>query len=446
MNINPITIKKIINGGFGLARLADGRAILVQRALPGETVDIRISGEKKSYLQGVATRIHSGHPGRIHPECPYYGDCGGCDLQHCDYATQLTVKKAIIADLLQRHPSPALRDAVPLLVEPLPSETAFGYRQRIRLQIDPAGRPGFNRFHSHDIIPVDRCLLARRELNEVLAALPGHPAFAALARHCTEMELLADPATAGVVCLLHLQRKPRAKDREAAGHLCRDVSRLDRIFFQAEGFPLSNAAHDTGKEGRERSLGIAYPPDEHGGSALELLWEVGGFCQVNLAQNRRLIRTVLDFARPGPEEDLLDLFCGMGNFSIPLARRCRSLLGIEGQASAIRSARANSCRDGLTNALFRQMPIQAACDELVQTGRSFSTVIVDPPRQGVPGLAHQLTDITGNRLIYVSCDPATLCRDLAELIEAGFSLQRLQPIDMFPQTHHIETVVLFEKN
>ncbi len=446
MNINPLTIKKIINGGLGLARLADGRVILVQRALPGESVDIRISDEKKSYLQGIATRVHTGHPGRIVPECPYYDDCGGCDLQHCDYATQLTLKKAIIDDLLQRHPSPALWDAGSLLVEPLPSETAFAYRQRIRLQIDAAGRAGFNRFHSHAIIPIDRCLLARAELNEVLAALPGHPAFTTLARHSTEMELLADPVSEGVVCLLHLQRKPRARDREAASHLCREISLLDRIFFQAEGFPLANAAQNAGKGARERGLGIVYPPDDHDGSALELAWEVGGFCQVNLAQNRRLIRTVLAFARPGPEEDLLDLFCGMGNFSIPLARLCRSLLGIEGQASAIRCARANSCRADLNNTLFRQMPIQAACDELVRAGRSFAVVIVDPPRQGVPGLARQLTDITGKRLVYVSCDPATLCRDLAELIEAGFSLQRLQPIDMFPQTHHIETVALLEKN
>ncbi len=446
MNINSLTIKKVINGGYGLARLENGQVVLVQRALPGEIVDVRISEEKKSYLQGTVTRVHGNHPARITPECPYYGDCGGCDLQHCDYPGQLTIKRAIIADLLVRHGSSDLREAAGILLEPLPSPAIFAYRQRIRLQIDSAGRPGFKRFHSHEIIPICRCLIARDELNEALAALPGHAAFTGLMRHCVELELLTDPATAGVICLMHLQRKPRPKDVEAAARLCCDIPLIDRIFFQAKAFPLGNAAKKAAGGDGERPLGIIYPADDENAAALELSWEVGGFCQVNLAQNRQLIKTVLDFANPAADEDVLDLFCGMGNFSIPLAGRCRSLLGIEGQASAIRSARANSHRAGLSCAEFRQMPLHAACDDLVRADRSFACVVIDPPRQGVPGLARQLAELTGKRLVYVSCDPATLCRDLAELLEKGFSLKRLQPIDMFPQTHHIETVVLLEKN
>ena len=193
-------------------------------------------------------------------------------------------------------------------------------------------------------------------------------------------------------------------------------------------------------------MGIIYPPEHEGSAGLELHWEVGGFCQVNLAQNRQLIRIVLDFANPSADEDVLDLFCGMGNFSIPLAERSRSLLGIEGQASAIRSARANCLINGLANAEFRQMPLHAACEDLARAGRSFACVVIDPPRQGVPGLARQLAALADKRLVYVSCDPATLCRDLAELLTHSFSLRRFQPVDMFPQTHHIETVVLLEKN
>ncbi len=446
MNIKPVTINKLVNGGYGLGRLEDGRTVLVQRALPGESVDIRITEDRKSYVQGHATAIRTSHASRIAPDCPYYGECGGCDLQHCDYPTQLSLKKAIITDLLERHSANELRQAAELLAEPLPSPVLFGYRQRIRLQIDSAGRPGFRRFHSHDIVPIGRCLLAREELNKVLAALQGHPSCALLIRHCTELELLVDPATARVVCLMHLQRKPRAKDFEAAAHLCRDIPLIDRIFFQAEEFPLSNAANKTSSGLRERRLSLIYPTNDEDSTALELHWEVGGFCQVNLAQNLRLIRTVLECANPSADEDVLDLFCGMGNFSIPLAERARSLLGIEGQASAIRSARANCLINGLANAEFRQIPLHAACDELVRVGRSFDCLVIDPPRQGVPGLARQLAALTSRRLVYVSCDPATLCRDLAELLAHSFSLRRFQPVDMFPQTHHIETVVLLEKN
>jgi 23S rRNA (uracil1939-C5)-methyltransferase len=445
MNIHHITIKKVINGGYGLARLEDGRAVMVRQALPGETVDIRVSEEKGSYLHGIATTIHTAHPLRTAPPCPYYGACGGCDLQHCDYPGQLDLKKAIIADLLERQPARVLRQAAELLEEPSPSPLAFAYRQRIRLQVDAGGRPGFRRFHSHEIVPVCRCLVASEELNAALAGLLSHKGFSALLPQVAEIELLADPGRGTVVCLCHLKRRPRPRDLEQAAGIRRDLPGIDRIFFQGEAFPLTSVGGTSDKRQDDRTLSVLYPPAE-GTPALHLGWEVGGFCQVNLAQNRRLIDTVTDFTAPGSGDTVLDLFCGMGNFSIPLARRCRSLLGIEGQGSAIRSARSNSLLAGLANCEFRRMPLHAACEELARSGRVFDCVVIDPPRQGAPGLAGQLASLTAGRLVYISCDPATLCRDLADLVAAGFVIRRIRPVDMFPQTHHIETVVLLEKN
>jgi 23S rRNA (uracil1939-C5)-methyltransferase len=440
MNIHLLTINKVINGGYGLTRLADGRAVMIRQVLPGETVDIRITEESKSYLQGEATCLHSRHAARIQPPCPYYGACGGCDLQHCDYPWQLVLKKAIIADLLERQASPILQQAVDILEEPLSSPLTFGYRQRIRLQIDPGGRPGFRRFHSHEIIPVSRCLLARKELNLALAELLRHNGFQALMRQTTEIELLTDPGRGSVVGLFHLKRKPRPRDFETAAAIGSDIPRIDRLYFQGEAFPLT----PIGKKNTP-TLSVVYPKRD-GIPEFSLSWEVGGFSQVNLEQNHNLIEIVVDFAAPKSDESILDLFCGMGNFSIPLARRCQNLLGIEGQGSAIRSARANSRQAELANCDFRQMPLHAAVDELSRNGRTFDAVVIDPPRQGAPGMARQLAALTGKRLIYISCDPATLCRDLADLIKEGFGLKRLRPVDMFPQTHHIETVALLEKN
>jgi 23S rRNA (uracil1939-C5)-methyltransferase len=445
MNIHHLTIKKAINGGYGLARLEDGRAVMVRQALPDETVDIRITEEKGSYLQGVATKIHTPHPQRTVPPCPYYGTCGGCDLQHCDYPGQLGLKKAIIADLLERHPAPAIRQAAELLEKPLPSPLSFAYRQRIRLQVDAGGRPGFRRFHSHEIVPVSRCLVAGEELNAALAGLLSHKNFSTLLPQVSEIELLADPERGTVVCLCHLKRRPRPRDLEQAAGIRHDLRGIDRIFFQGEAFPLTAVGRPADTRPDDRTLSVLYPPSE-GMPALHLSWEVGGFCQVNLAQNRRLIDTVVDFTAPGPGDTVLDLFCGMGNFSIVLALRCRSLLGIEGQGSAIRSARSNSLRAGLANCEFHRMPLRTACEELARDGRVFDHVVIDPPRQGAPGLAAQLASLTAGRLVYISCDPATLCRDLADLVETGFAIRRIRPVDMFPQTHHIETVVLLEKN
>ncbi|MBB5348492.1 class I SAM-dependent RNA methyltransferase [Desulfoprunum benzoelyticum] len=443
MNIHDLTINKLINGGYGLGRLDDGRAAMVRLALPGETVDVRIERQTKSLVEGVAVRVHAPHPRRIEPPCPYYGDCGGCDLQHGDYPCQLELKKAIISDLLQRHPEPAVRRATAILAEPLPSPLAFGYRQRIRLQIDAHGRTGFRRFHRHEIVAVAGCQIARDDINQTLATLRPHPAYASLLQQTTELEIMADPDGGGTVCVFILKRRPRPRDFNQATALCRESEIMNRIFFAGRDFPLTPAAGRDPQIGR--SLSVTYPA-EPGRPALTLGWEAGGFCQINLAQNRRLIATVVDLAAPGPEESVLDLFCGMGNFSIPLATGCRRLLGIEGQGSAIRSARANARCAGIDNAEFRQAPIHDACTQLTAQGQPFDCVIIDPPRQGAPGLARQLAALTGRRLVYISCDPATLCRDLGDLIAAGFTVRRLQPVDMFPQTHHIETVVLLEKN
>lgn len=443
MNIHHLAISKVINGGYGLGRLDDGRAAMVRLALPGETVDFRIEREGKSLVEGVAVRVHTPHPRRVEPPCPYYGACGGCDLQHGDYPCQLALKKAIIGDLLERHPEPAVRQASAILAEPLPSPLAFGYRQRIRLQIDSRGRAGFRRFHRHEIVAVARCLIARDDVNRTLAALRSHPACSSLLQQTTELEIMADPDGGGTVCVFVLNRRPRPRDFDQAAILCRESAPIDRIFFAGRDFPLTPAA------GRDPQIGhglsVTYPA-EAGRPVLALGWEAGGFCQVNLEQNRRLIAAVVELAAPGPEESVLDLFCGMGNFSIPLARECRRLLGIEGQGSAIRSARANARRAGLGNAEFHQSPIHAACDQLAAQGPDFDCVVIDPPRQGTPGLARQLAELTGRRLVYISCDPATLCRDLGDLLAAGFTVRRLQPVDMFPQTHHIETVALLEKN
>jgi 23S rRNA (uracil1939-C5)-methyltransferase len=240
-----------------------------------------------------------------------------------------------------------------------------------------------------------------------------------------------------------LKRRPRPRDFSRAKGLIESPGTLGRIFFRGADFPLTPAA----VRHREisRILSVSYPA-EPGMPALTLTWETGGFSQVNLEQNRRLIATVRSFAAVGAGDRVLDLFCGMGNFSIPLASSCRSLVGIEGQGSAIRSARDNAARAGLGNTDFRQSPIHPACDGLVAQGAVFDCVIIDPPRQGAPGLAGQLAALTGSRMVYISCDPATLARDLGELTAAGFAIRRLQPVDMFPQTHHIETVTLLEKN
>lgn len=448
MKLATVEITKIINGGYGLAHLPSGQIVLVRHVLPGEIVTITTEKTKKNCILGEVEQIVAANPARRKPPCRYVGRCGGCDLQHCDYPSQLAIKKGIIEDLFLRSRSDAVREAVQLLAEPLGAPDDFGYRQRIRLQVDSGGALGFHRFQSHSVVPIDLCLLARQEENDVLFLLTSHPDGRKLTGNSVEVELQENPATGKTVVTFRMSRKPRPADMQAAERFCRTFEQIERVFLAGESFPLmgpyGQQQADTANSLAVRYPAIAGPPGLERDS-FSLTWEAGGFCQVNLGQNINLIATVLGFSRVGPDDRLLDLYCGMGNFAIPLAMKAKEVVGIEGQGSAIRSAARNAAAAGLDNTRFRKSPIHEACTELIAGGEQFDCVVIDPPRQGAPDLAARLATLTRDRLIYISCDPATLVRDLADLGDHGFSIGKIQPVDMFPQTHHIETVVLLNR-
>lgn len=446
MELKTIHIEKIVNGGYGFARLSTGQVTLVRQVLPNETVIINTEEAKKNHLFGEVQQILKRHPARIPPPCRYYGQCGGCDLQHCDYATQLVIKKEIVVDLLRRQREEAVRSASDLLTSPLPSPAAFAYRQRIRLQVGDRGLVGFHRFRSHEIIPIECCLLAGASINTTITALQKSDDGRRLCELSTEVELLENPLTGKTVCIFHFRRKVRPADVQSAKRLCTNEEEVERVFFNGADFPITGPYfNEKGCDHMDNTFTAQYPPCTATKQSIELTWEVGGFCQVNLAQNRYLIETVVDFCQLKKSDTVLDLYCGMGNFSIPLAMTAKEVFGVEGQGSAIRSAEKNAVHAGLTNCRFLKSSADRACLELVEQGRRFDYVVIDPPRQGIPGLAGRLAAITTKRLVYISCDPSTLCRDLGELTNEGFTISKIQPVDMFPQTHHIETVVLLQK-
>ncbi len=445
MNTNTIRIEKIINGGYGLARLDNGRIILLRGGLPGEEVTFQITEKKRNFDKGKATRIIESHTARIKPPCPYYDQCGGCNLQHCLYDEQLAIKDHILRELLEQHID--LQNLDDVQVAPcLRSPQETGYRQRIRLQFDSHHQPGFLRFHSHEVIPVTTCLVARPELNGVLQDLQSHTTFSQLASHCRELELLLNPVNSHVNALLHFSRKPRPADIGAARQLVEEVDLLEGIFFKGTDFSLIDPLVGKGISQGTKKLSLHLDMPKYHQQPLILSWEIGGFCQVNLEQNHRLVQRVLSLCQFEGGETVLDLFCGMGNFSIPLALRTKEIVGVEGQGSSIRSANENSKKVGLENTSFIKHAVHTYCQKLADEDIRFDWVIMDPPRQGVPGLASTLARITRKKMVYISCDPATLCRDLGNLTREGFSIRAIYPIDMFPQTHHIETVALLEKN
>ena len=443
--MQQLTIKKIINGGFGLSHLPTGQVVLVPRVLDGEVVDVKVEERKTNHLFGGVARIVTPHKARKEAPCIYYQECGGCDLQHCDITTQLEIKKNILQDLLSRSQQTLVKEAVNSVLEPLVSPAEFAYRQRIRLKIDGYQRLGFNKFRSHTIVPIKKCLLAAAPINSCLNELSDCLDFQNLAALSTEIELQLNPQSQEIVVLIHFNRKPRPGDISAAKAVCKEIMLIERIFFLGEGFQAMGP-YSSSMKTDSKLMTLFYEEIGDPSLPLSLQWEAGGFCQVNLNQNRRLIELVLNFAGVNEDESVLDLFCGMGNFAIPLARDAKNVTGIEGQGASIRCAKLNAQNNGVTNTEFIKSPIHNACSKMVDQKRTFDCVIIDPPRQGVPGLAPDLAKLTRKRLIYISCDPATLCRDLADLTESGFVIDTIQPVDMFPQTHHIETVVTLRKH
>lgn len=442
MNTKNLTITKVINGGYGLGKLADGRMAMILHALPGETVTYSPLEKKKTYILGKVKKVEQPSPARITPPCQYYGFCGGCDLQHASYAEQLKIKTEIVQDLLMRQLPELDIKGTELVAPALASPEELHYRQRIRLWVNDSSQCGFRKHKSHEIVPIIDCLLARNEIRQVFSELQKNEHFTQLLNHTNEVELLWNPSTAKVTALLHIKRKPRPADFKHAQQICLSVQLLERLFFQGESFPLVPGAPSEGS----RQMALSFSELNTSAPPFELSWEVGGFCQVNLRQNINLINQVIEMSAIQPNETVLDLFCGAGNFSIALAQMAKSVTGIEGQGSAIRSAKVNSLAANLTNTEFTKSPIHKGCENLVATGRSYDCLVVDPPRQGIPGLATQLHSLCSKRLVYISCDPATLCRDIADLVQTGFIVKLIQPVDMFPQTHHIETVALLEKN
>ncbi|WP_457577307.1 23S rRNA (uracil(1939)-C(5))-methyltransferase RlmD [Desulfomarina sp.] len=447
MKPEKVTIKKIVNGGYGLAHLPSGKIVLVEQALPGETLSIVSRQVKNTHCHATIREIMIPHDSRCHPPCPFHDRCGGCDFQHCKPQFQAQLKTAIIADLLSRSNDPVLQQAQSLLQKTIPSPRSFGYRQRIRLQVFDGDKLGFRRFKSHAPVEINRCLLAAEPLNHVLKNLHQLPHFRSLAEHSSELELQLNPENRKVVAIFRFTRKPRPADINNARTVCTQLEALERIFFSGDQFQLTGpfAADRKQEILLGNSLHICYRLNNTSREPFKLQWEIGGFFQVNPGQNQTLINLVLQYSGVDTADTILDLFCGMGNFSIPLGQKARSITGIEGQGSAIRSARANSRNNGLTNTVFTKQPVHEACRHLVMEGRQFDCLIIDPPRRGIPGLAGEIAALTRKRLIYISCDPATLCRDLTELCRTGFTVNLIQPVDMFPQTHHIETVAVLEK-
>jgi len=435
------TIEKLVIGGNGLGRLPDGKVVLVPYVLPGDEVEVRPISKKKNYVEARVVKILQPSADRVIPPCPYFPQCGGCDFQHISSESQADLKNRILLEQLER--SCLKQDSKSFLRPPLPSSEAFHYRQRIRLHVGKDGELGFYRNQSHEVKPISACLLARPQLNDVLHYLINKSPFAKVAALTTSVELLLSPAEDLVVILMHMSRRPRPAERKILEELAAGSRNIKYVVVAAAGsgiadiFPGNKAG-----DGQPLLFFFHALPD---GDSIRMTIEPGGFCQVNSDQNDNLVALVIEWAKLDLRHKILDLFCGMGNFSLPLARQVKSVIGMDLQRSAIRSAKRNAEINGIVNCTFSQNSAVAGAKSLAATGGKFDIALLDPPRQGCAEVIPYLSQIGVAQIIYISCDPATLCRDLILLEGEGYEVGKMKMVDMFPQTHHLETIVTLRR-
>lgn len=439
---HTLTIEKIIPGGNGLARRPDGLVVMVPLVLPGEKVVVEFFQEKRGFVQANLVEVLEASPLRIEAPCPCYGQCGGCDLQHISYQGQLEIKQQVEQDQLVRSLGENSSGHQTILAIQRAQEP-FYYRQRVRFQVDGRGRMGFYRHRSKEVVPILQCLLAAPKINKVLSALLASKAAENLLKNSEAVELMHDQREDKVIAFFHYIRKPRAMDISSAKDCAKNIQEIKSLLLKTKSWGNTGPfLGDDSVEMDQRSLTLLHfsvPLTD--GKRVDMLFEAGGFCQVNAKQNETMIRTMLDWANISRETTILDLYCGLGNFSIPAAFYGKLVLGMDLQRSAIRSAQQNAQNNGLKNVVFEQESALVAARKLAESGTSFDLVILDPPRQGCKEIIPFLEKIALAQIIYISCDPATLARDLLLLQNFGFRIGKIQGVDMFPQTHHIETIV-----
>ncbi len=432
--------------GHGIARTAEGQVVFVPYAAPGDVVQARVVESKGDYLRGAIEQVEEASPDRVKPPCPHFGRCGGCQWLHVGDEAQRHWKAEILRDQLARLGG--FRE-VPMgpLVRPT---DAFGYRTRAQLQVREAEewyQFGFFAPASHHVVPVGTCPLLHPMLNEVLDGLAAQrtPPLVKLVPGLREVWLLASPRSNQSLLTLVGRHVERASLRHLFFVLRERVPHLAGLVLMGAGG--TDRSHAGKAEPAARFLdrfGDGHITMQAGGHHFRV--DAASFFQPSEAAAETLIASVLEMAALEGGERVVDLYCGVGTFTVPLAARAADVVGVEGNPRAARDAEFNIQTAGLgaKARILRMSVLHAATGRAL--GDRADVVVVDPPRQGLErAVLDAVAALQPRRIVYVSCDPSTLARDLKALARHSYEIQQIRPLDLFPQTYHIESVTLLER-
>lgn len=426
-------IESLSHDGRGVTHI-EGKTIFIHGALPDEEVNFVYTRKTRKFDEGKVVEVLKPSPGRVEPLCPHFGVCGGCSLQHQAAEAQIRSKQQALLDALQHIGKVEPGELLP----PLVVESAWGYRRKARLGVKYVAKKGkvlvgFRERGSSFLADLTRCEVLHPKIGELLVPLGDLVEGLSIRERVPQIEV----AMGDEVCVLvfRLLDSPSEEDR---AKLAAFGQAHDLHVYVQEGGPDSVQPLDANSSA---ILSYALPEFD-----VKVRFLPTDFTQVNSAINRLMVHRAVEMLAPGTEDRVLELFCGLGNFTLPLARQAAEVVGVEGDAGLVSRARDNAADNGIDNVRFYTANLYEELTQEPWLNERFDMALLDPPRTGAQEVLMHLPKLGIRRILYISCYPGTLARDAGELVnQHGYKLKSAGVMDMFPHTAHVESIALFEK-
>jgi 23S rRNA (uracil1939-C5)-methyltransferase len=413
-----LDIDALSYGPYGIGR-HQGKAVMIPKTAPGDTIAAHIVEAKQRYSVGEIVRIVKPSSLRQDPPCPYVAQCGGCPWQHLRYESQLLAKQKSVDDALRRIGKLEGFELKPIIASPFIEH----YRRRIRLQRNRSKRLGFFTSFSHHLIEIDRCLIADDKLNGLIEHLRGWSEE--LMTDVEHLEVVTGDDPNQIVIVGQSAGRFNSRDSSICEHLLEENQLINGLIVH-------------GRDWRRTWGEVAVSVIPEDGLCVRVDGDV--FTQINSQGNRRLLKELLAAADFNRADRVLELYSGAGNFTHPIAKRVGDIVAVEGYRPAFESGKRSAEFNGITNIHWICSPVPAALAQLKKQRQRYSKIVLDPPRTGAKGIERDLATLDAGKILYISCNPTTLARDLAALTTQGYSLRSIQPIDLFPHTFHVEAI------
>lgn len=427
-----VTIESLSHDGRGVSHV-NGKVVFIDEALPGETLDFVYTDSRRDYAEGKVVELHDRNPHRVEPACPHFGSCGGCSFQHVDDAEQIHFKEELLRDQFRRIG----KLEIPQIWEAL-TGPHWGYRRKARMGVKWVAKKGrvlvgFRERRNPFLAEIDSCKVMHPIVGENLLALGEMIAGLSIKDKIPQIEV----AIGDNDCVLAVRvlEPPSAADKQRLSEYAEKLGVT--ICLQPKG-PDSIVPLDG-----EAEVVPSYALAEQG---VKFNFRPAMFTQVNYEINQKMVTRAIDALELSKEDRVLDLFCGLGNFTLPLATRAGHVVGVEGDLPLVNHARVNARLNNLQNVEFYVADLSKDVKDLPWCKQKFDKVLLDPSRAGASEVLHNFKHWQPERIVYVSCNPSTLARDAGILVnELGYKLVKAGVMDMFPQTAHVESIALFVK-